>query len=87
MESCRKIVMWRWRHCAAAPCSPLVGDESAIRGFFDARPGVHDLTILQHTAETVDLTVRLDGTSSEDVVAGLIGAGFRCTPGRSSRGH
>lgn len=54
----------------------LVGDESAIRGFFDARPGVHDLTILQHTAETVDLTVRLDGTSSEDVVAGLIGAGF-----------
>ena len=54
----------------------LVGDEAAIRGFFDARPGVHDLAIIEHTAETIDLTARLEGTSAEDVVAGLIGAGI-----------
>ena len=54
----------------------LVGEEAAIRGFFEARPGVSGFELLYHTAETIDVTVKLDGTQAEDVVAGLIGAGI-----------
>jgi len=54
----------------------LVGEESAIRGFFDARPGVNDFQLHRHGEETIDITVKLDGTQPEDIVAGLIGAGI-----------
>ena len=54
----------------------LVGDEKAIRGFFEARPGIDDFVLQAHTADTIEITVRLEGTTPEDVVAGLIGAGI-----------
>jgi hypothetical protein len=54
----------------------LVGEEAAIRGFFEARPGVSELRLHRHTAETLEITVKLEETEPEDIVAGLIGAGI-----------